>query len=47
MYADSFSEASSFFPATDDFAMNPYGYLEQIRRLKAALKSPSSPRSTD
>jgi len=40
MYADSFSEASSFFPATDDFAMNPYGYLEQIRRLKAALRIP-------
>ncbi|MGD0139477.1 MAG: dihydroorotate dehydrogenase-like protein [Tepidisphaeraceae bacterium] len=40
MYADSFSEASSFFPSTSDFAMNPYGYLEQIRRLKAALRIP-------
>ncbi|MGD0389263.1 MAG: dihydroorotate dehydrogenase-like protein [Tepidisphaeraceae bacterium] len=40
MYADSFSEASSFFPATDDFAMNPYGYLEHVRRLKAALRIP-------
>jgi len=40
MYADSFSEATNFFPGTSDFSMNPDAYLEHIRRLKNAVDIP-------
>jgi dihydroorotate dehydrogenase (fumarate) len=40
MYADLFPEASTFFPGTGEFAFNPDGYLEHIRRLKQALDIP-------
>ncbi|MGD1277780.1 MAG: dihydroorotate dehydrogenase-like protein [Tepidisphaeraceae bacterium] len=40
MYADSFSEATSFFPGTGQFALNPDSYLDQIRQLKDALAIP-------
>ncbi len=40
MYADTFAEAASMFPGTNDFAFSPEGYLEQIRRLKSALGIP-------
>jgi len=40
MYADAFAEASSFFPATGEFALNPDSYLEHIRRLKRAVSVP-------
>jgi len=40
MYADSFAEASSFFPGANDFSFNPDGYLEQIRRIKMAVDVP-------
>jgi dihydroorotate dehydrogenase (fumarate) len=39
-YADSFSEATSFFPGTKEFSLSPDAYLEQIRRLKEAVKIP-------
>jgi dihydroorotate dehydrogenase (fumarate) len=40
MFADSFPEALSFFPAVSEFAMSPDAYLEQIRRLKGAVHVP-------
>ncbi len=40
MFADSFPEALSFFPAVGEFAMSPDAYLEQIRRLKEAVHVP-------
>jgi dihydroorotate dehydrogenase (fumarate) len=36
----SFAEAQSFFPSPAGFALGPYEYLEQIRRLKAAVEVP-------
>ena len=38
--ANSFAEALSFFPGLDHFALGPEGYLEHIRRIKAAVKVP-------
>jgi dihydroorotate dehydrogenase (fumarate) len=40
MFADSFPEALSFFPAASDFALSPDAYLDHIRRLKEALHVP-------
>lgn len=34
------AEASSWFPSTSDFVLGPDQYLEQIRRIKAAVKVP-------
>jgi dihydroorotate dehydrogenase (fumarate) len=33
-------EATSYLPAPDEFALGPDGYLEQIRRIKAAVDRP-------
>lgn len=38
--ADSSSEAQSWFPSTGDFKLGPDAYLEQIRKVKAAVKVP-------
>ena len=38
--AESSAEALSYFPKPDDFAFGPHEYLEQIRRLKAAVAIP-------
>ncbi len=38
--ADSFAEALSYFPGLDHFALGPEAYLEQIRKIKAAVKVP-------
>jgi dihydroorotate dehydrogenase (fumarate) len=39
-HAESFAEARSYFPAPDAFALGPDEYLEQIRRIKAAVRVP-------
>jgi dihydroorotate dehydrogenase (fumarate) len=39
-YADMFAEASSFFPGNGEFSLNPDGYLDQLRRIKAAVNVP-------
>jgi dihydroorotate dehydrogenase (fumarate) len=39
-HANSFAEASSFFPRADAFALGPHAYLEQIRRIKEAVRVP-------
>ena len=38
--AESFAEAQSWFPSTGDFKLGPDAYLEQIRKVKAAVKVP-------
>jgi dihydroorotate dehydrogenase (fumarate) len=38
--ADSFAEAQSLFPRLDNFALGPETYLEQLRKIKAAVKVP-------
>src|SRR5881396_2234575 len=38
--ADSHSEACSYLPDTDVFALGPEAYLEQIRRIRAAVDVP-------
>ena len=38
--ADSFAEAMSYLPAPTDFALGPEEYLEQIRRIRAAVDIP-------
>jgi dihydroorotate dehydrogenase (fumarate) len=40
IYSDSNSEALSYFPRGDDFMHGPEQYLEQLRRVKAAVKVP-------
>jgi dihydroorotate dehydrogenase (fumarate) len=37
---DSDAEAASWFPSTSDFVLGPEQYLEQLRRIKAAVKVP-------
>lgn len=37
---DSFSEAASFFPAPNEFALGPEQYLAQIARIKEAVNIP-------
>jgi len=39
-HADAHAEASSYFPFGDDFALGPDEYLEQVRRIKAAVRIP-------
>ncbi|MBI3448797.1 MAG: dihydroorotate dehydrogenase-like protein [Acidobacteria bacterium] len=39
-HAESFAEASSFFPRAADFRLGPHQYLDQIRRIKEAVKLP-------
>ena len=39
-HEQAFAEALSFFPASDAFALGPYEYLEQLRKIKAAVKVP-------
>lgn len=40
MYADSYSEALSYFPKSEDFALGPDQYLEHIRKVKQAVGIP-------
>lgn len=40
LYADSYAEALSYFPKRNEFALGPGQYLEQIRRIKAAVAVP-------
>ncbi|MGD0987595.1 MAG: dihydroorotate dehydrogenase-like protein [Candidatus Sulfotelmatobacter sp.] len=37
---DSFAEATSFFPQTGEFRLGPEGYLNHIRKAKAAVSVP-------
>jgi len=39
-HAESFAEATSFFPGQDDFALGPEEYLDQIRIVKDAVSVP-------
>lgn len=39
-HTDTFREATSFLPRPDEFHLGPHEYLEQIRRIKAAVKIP-------
>jgi len=39
-HADSFAEALSYFPEPKEFRLGPEAYLEQVRRIKAAVKVP-------
>lgn len=40
VHEESFAEALSYFPAPDEYALGPDRYLEQVRRIKAAVKVP-------
>ena len=40
MFADSYSEALSYFPKHDEFALSPEQYLDQVRRIKDAVDVP-------
>jgi dihydroorotate dehydrogenase (fumarate) len=40
LHSESFAEATSYFPAPDDFALGPDQYLEQVRRIKDAVSLP-------
>src|SRR5262249_36622337 len=37
---ESFAEALSYFPEPEEFTLGPHEYLEQLRRLKAAVAVP-------
>ncbi len=39
-HAESFAEATSYFPAAEDFALGPDRYLEQIRKIRAMVSVP-------
>ena len=39
-HAESFAEALSYFPQPQEFRLGPESYLEQVRRIKAAVKVP-------
>lgn len=39
-HAESYAEALSYFPNPEDYALGPDQYLEQIRRVKAAVDVP-------
>ncbi len=39
-HGESFAEAMSYFPSPDQFVLGPEEYLEQIRRIKAAVRIP-------
>jgi dihydroorotate dehydrogenase (fumarate) len=38
--SNSFAEATDWFPSTSDFRLGPDAYLEQIRKIRAAVKVP-------
>ena len=40
LHEESFAEALSYFPKPEEFALGPEPYLEQIRRIKAAVAVP-------
>jgi dihydroorotate dehydrogenase (fumarate) len=40
MHEGAFAEALSYFPSPEEYALGPDGYLEQIRKIKAAVKVP-------
>jgi dihydroorotate dehydrogenase (fumarate) len=40
MHEDAFAEALSYFPRPDDYRLGPDTYLEQVRKIKAAVKVP-------
>jgi dihydroorotate dehydrogenase (fumarate) len=40
MFRESFAEALSYFPRHESFALGPHDYLEQIGRIKRAVKVP-------
>jgi dihydroorotate dehydrogenase (fumarate) len=40
MFADSYSEALTYFPKHEEFALSPDQYLEQVRRIKQAVAIP-------
>ncbi len=40
IHEEGFAEALSYFPKPDDFAFGPVQYLEQIRKVKAAVRVP-------
>jgi dihydroorotate dehydrogenase (fumarate) len=40
VHAESFAEALSYFPAPADFQLGPDRYLEQIRKIRAAVSIP-------
>ncbi|HLO65781.1 MAG TPA: dihydroorotate dehydrogenase-like protein [Holophaga sp.] len=39
-HADTFAEATSYFPRVDEMALGPESYLAQLQRVKAAVKVP-------
>lgn len=39
-HTDMFAEATGFLPRPEDFHLGPHEYLEQIRKIKAAVKVP-------
>jgi dihydroorotate dehydrogenase (fumarate) len=40
VHEESFAEALSYFPAPEDYALGPDRYLDQVRRIKAAVRVP-------
>ena len=40
LHAEAFAEALSYFPQPQEYRLGPEQYLEQIRRIKAAVKVP-------
>src|SRR5688572_15928957 len=40
MFANAFAEVQSYFPSPREFALGPEQYLEQVRRIKAAVAVP-------
>jgi len=39
-HEDSFAEAASYFPKPDEFRLGPEQYLDQVRKIKQAVKVP-------
>jgi len=39
-HAESFAEATSYFPRPEAYRLGPHDYLEQIGKIKAAVKLP-------
>src|SRR5690349_18345825 len=40
LYADSYAEAAGYFPKPAEFRLGPEDYLEQVRKIKAAVGVP-------
>lgn len=40
VHEDAFAEALSYFPRPDEYRLGPHQYLEQLRRIKAAVQVP-------